>query len=83
MGFYSCDNAVPLEMHKVRIVQKLTLRPLEGRLAAIDGAGHNTFLLQNADVFLGALRGVGTGGCAAGGGDGWVRCGGGRVGGWV
>lgn len=45
----------PLEMHKVRIIQKLTLLPIEDRLAAIEGAGYNTFLLQNADVFLDML----------------------------
>lgn len=45
----------PLEMHKVRIIQKLNLLPVEERLAAIEGAGFNTFLLQNADVFLDML----------------------------
>lgn len=45
----------PLEMHKVRIIQKLTLLPIEQRLAAITEAGHNTFLLQNTDVFLDML----------------------------
>ena len=45
----------PLEMHKVRIIQKLTLLPIEQRLAAIDAAGHNTFLLQNRDVFMDML----------------------------
>ena len=34
---------------KVRIIQKLTLLPIEQRLEAIDQAGHN-ILLQNADV---------------------------------
>jgi hypothetical protein len=37
----------PLEMHKVRIIQKPTLLPVEGRLAAIEKAGYNTFLLEN------------------------------------
>lgn len=46
---------LPLEMHKVRIIQKLTLLPIEQRLEAIEGAGYNTFLLQNADVFLDML----------------------------
>ena len=39
---------------QVRIVQKLTLKPLEERIACMEGAGYNTFLLQNADEFLGA-----------------------------
>ena len=42
-------------MHKVRIIQKLTLLPIEDRLRAISSAGYNTFLLQNADVFLDML----------------------------
>jgi len=46
---------VPLEMHKVRIVQKLNLPPVERRLEAIGEAGNNTFLLKNADIFLDML----------------------------
>lgn len=45
----------PLEMHKVRIVQKLTLVPVEERLSAIREAGNNTFLLKNDKVFLDML----------------------------
>src|SRR5512142_212999 len=52
--FHSGEQ-LPLEMHKVRIVQKLTLPPVEQRLEAITAAGNNTFLLQNADVFLDML----------------------------
>lgn len=52
--FYYGDN-VPLEMHKVRIIQKLNLVPIERRLAAITEAGNNTFLLKNRDVFLDML----------------------------
>ena len=51
---------VPLEMHKVRIVQKLNLRPVEERQQAIAAAGNNTFLLQNSDVFLDMLTDSGT-----------------------
>ena len=46
---------LPLEMHKVRIIQKLNLLPVEDRLQAMQDAGHNTFLLQNRDVFLDML----------------------------
>lgn len=46
---------VPLEMHKVRIVQKLDLVPIERRLEAISEAGNNTFLLKNRDVFMDML----------------------------
>jgi tryptophanase len=48
-------DKMPLEMHKVRIIQKLNLRPVEYRLEAMNGAGNNTFLLQNEDVFLDML----------------------------
>lgn len=50
VSFYG-DQRYPLEMHKVRIIQKLTLLPIEERLTAIAAAGYNTFLLQNKDVF--------------------------------
>jgi len=52
--FYGGDT-VPLEMHRVRIVQKLNLIPVEERVQAINEAGNNTFLLQNKDVFLDML----------------------------
>ena len=48
-------DQMPLEMHKVRIVQKLNLLPVEDRLRAIQEAGSNTFLLQNRDVFMDML----------------------------
>jgi tyrosine phenol-lyase len=52
---FFCHDFFPLEMHKVRIVQKLDLVPIEQRLAAISEAGNNTFLLKNEDVFLDML----------------------------
>lgn len=52
---YYSGETYPLEMHKVRIIQKLNLLPIEERLDAIEGAGYNTFLLQNKDVFLDML----------------------------
>ena len=48
-------DSVPLEMHKVRIIQKLNLIPIDERVKAINEAGNNTFLLQNKDVFLDML----------------------------
>ena len=57
--FYSGDTT-PLEMHKVRVVQRLNLLPIEERKEAIFGAGFNTFLLQNKDVFLDMLTDSGT-----------------------
>ena len=47
--------AVPLEMHKVKIVQKLHLLPAAQRLAKLKQAGFNTFLLHNGDIFLDML----------------------------
>ena len=57
--FYSGETT-PLEMHKVRVVQKLNLLPIEERKVSIFGAGFNTFLLQNKDVFLDMLTDSGT-----------------------
>lgn len=52
--FFSGEQ-VPLEMHKVRIIQKLNLPEINERLAAITEAGNNTFLLKNRDVYLDML----------------------------
>ena len=57
--FYKEKN-LPIEMHKVRIVQKLNLLPIDERLKAINEAGNNTFLLKNRDVFLDMLTDSGT-----------------------
>lgn len=51
---YQSPN-IPLEMHKVRIVQKIQLIPIEERFKALQLAGNNTFLLKNCDVFLDML----------------------------
>lgn len=57
--FYSGEN-IPLELHKVRVVQKLHLVPIERRLDAIKEAGFNTFRLSTNDVFLDMLTDSGT-----------------------
>ena len=54
------EEHLPLEMHKVRIVQKLHLLPIEQRLQCLKNAGNNTFLLHNKDVFLDMLTDSGT-----------------------
>ncbi len=46
---------VPMEMHKVKIVQKLTLLPARERLKKLEEAGFNTFLLHNGDIFMDML----------------------------
>lgn len=53
--FYKEDQQVPLEMHKVRVVQKLYLPTVEERVKCLKEAGNNTFLLQNKDVFMDML----------------------------
>jgi tyrosine phenol-lyase len=57
--FFSGEN-IPLELHKVRIVQKLFLNPIEQRLKAMQKAGFNTFQLSTKDVFLDMLTDSGT-----------------------
>ena len=52
--FYSGER-VPLEMHKVRMVQRVYLLPIEERTRRIETAGYNTFLLQNKDIYLDML----------------------------
>lgn len=52
--FYTGEE-IPLEMHKVRIVQKLNLPDVEQRQKNMEAAGNNTFLLQNKDVYLDML----------------------------
>ncbi|HHY07959.1 MAG TPA: tryptophanase [Corynebacteriales bacterium] len=52
--FYAGEQ-VPLEMHKVRIIQRLNLPDVDARLKAITEAGNNTFLLGTEHVFLDML----------------------------
>ena len=46
---------VPMEMHKVKIVQRLELLPARERLAKMEEAHYNTFALHNKDIFVDAL----------------------------
>lgn len=57
--FYNGEN-IPLELHKVRVVQKLHLVPIERRLKALEEGGYNTFRLTTHDVFLDMLTDSGT-----------------------
>jgi tryptophanase len=52
---FHLGEELPLEMHKVRVVQRLNLVPIERRLEAIEEAGNNTFLLFNKDIYLDML----------------------------
>lgn len=56
----SNGREIPIEMHKVRIVQQTKLPPVSQRRRAIDAAGYNTFLLRTRDVFLDMLTDSGT-----------------------
>ena len=51
---------IPLELHKVRVVQKLNLVPIERRMEALKEGGFNTFRLSTKDVFLDMLTDSGT-----------------------
>jgi len=57
--FYN-GKTIPVELHKVRIVQKLFLKKIEERYQAIQDAGYNTFLLNTKDIFLDMLTDSGT-----------------------
>ena len=56
----SDGRLLPMEMHKVRIVQKASLVPAARRLEAMTEAGYNTFLLRTRDVFMDMLTDSGT-----------------------
>jgi len=56
----SNGKEIPVEMHKVRIVQKTFLIPVEQRLKAIEEGGYNTFSLRTRDIFLDMLTDSGT-----------------------
>ncbi len=59
ISFFSGQD-IPVELHKVRVVQKLHLKPIDQRLEAINKGGYNTFLLNTNDVFLDMLTDSGT-----------------------
>ncbi|MDQ5986560.1 MAG: Tyrosine phenol-lyase [Syntrophus sp. SKADARSKE-3] len=51
---------IPVEMHRVKIVQKINLLPATERLACLQAVGYNTFLLPSREVFLDMLTDSGT-----------------------
>jgi tryptophanase len=55
----SNGKEIPIEMHKIRIVQKTRLAPARERLRSIEEAGYNTFLLRTRDLFLDMLTDLG------------------------
>jgi tryptophanase len=56
----SDGRVIPIEMHKIRIVQKTQLPPIGERLRAIKEAGYNTFMLRTKDLFIDMLTDSGT-----------------------
>lgn len=52
--FYK-HEPIPMEMHKVKIVQQLRLLPVTERLQKLYDAGFNTFRLHNGDIFMDML----------------------------
>ena len=52
--FYD-HEPIPVEMHKVKIVQQLQLLPADQRLEKMKEAGFNTFQLHNGDIFMDML----------------------------
>lgn len=56
----STGRVLPIEMHKIRIVQKTTLPPAAHRLKSAKEAGYNTFLLRTRDIFIDMLTDSGT-----------------------
>ncbi len=53
-------KTLPVENHKVRIVQQSHLVPAARRLEAIEAGGYNTFLLRTKDIFMDMLTDSGT-----------------------
>jgi len=56
----SNGKEIPVEMHKVRIVQKAFLVPADERLKALEEGGYNTFSLRTKHIFLDMLTDSGT-----------------------
>ncbi len=51
---------IPVEMHRIKIVQKMNLLPSKERLESLSAVGYNTFLLPAREVFLDWLTDSGT-----------------------
>ncbi|MBU1421946.1 MAG: tryptophanase [Bacteroidetes bacterium] len=56
----SNGKEIPVEMHKVRIVQRTNLIPIDQRVKAIEEGGYNTFSLRTRDIFIDMLTDSGT-----------------------
>jgi tyrosine phenol-lyase len=56
----SDGRTIPIEMHKIKIVQQTRLPSAAERLHSMEEAGYNTFLLRTRDIFLDMLTDSGT-----------------------
>jgi tryptophanase len=56
----SDGREIYMETHKVRVVQRTKLVPIEERVKYIENAGYNTFLLRTREIFLDMLTDSGT-----------------------
>lgn len=56
----SNGKEIPVEMHKIKFVQKSNLVPVDQRLKAIEEGGYNTFSLRSRDIFIDMLTDSGT-----------------------
>jgi len=56
----STGKEIPIEMHKVRVIQRTNLVPIDRRLEAMEQGGYNTFSLRTKEVFIDMLTDSGT-----------------------
>lgn len=56
----SDGRLIPIELHRIKIVQKTELQPIDLRFKKIIDAGCNTFILKSRDVFVDMLTDSGT-----------------------
>jgi tyrosine phenol-lyase len=56
----SSGKEIPVEMHKIKFVQKVSLPSVDERLKAIEKGGYNTFSLRTRDIFIDMLTDSGT-----------------------
>ncbi len=56
----SNGKEIPVEMHKIKFVQKSNLIPVDQRFKAIEEGGYNTFSLRSRDIFIDMLTDSGT-----------------------
>jgi tryptophanase len=56
----SDGREIPVEMHRIKVLQHTRLIPVDERLKAIQDGGYNTFSLRSKDIFIDMLTDSGT-----------------------